>query len=469
MADTGTARATQLLVACGGSFVAFLDVTITNLALPAVGRDFGDPAIAHLSWIVTLYAAVFAALLAPAGRLADVVGRRRLFLAGMAVFTLGSLGAAVSTDLITLLVARGVQGLGAALLLPASLGLVLASTTPERRLAAIGLWSASAAAAAALGPALGGVLVDTLSWRSLFCFNLPVCAGLALATLRVPADAGSGARRPDAAGTAVLGAGVLGLVLGITQSSRWGWSDPATAACLVAGVALCAAAVLRSARHESPAIATHLWRSRTYVAANAVSFLFGGVLFAWLLLGVLYLTAVWQYSELRAGFAMTPGALVAACVGIGVSRLARAVRPRALVMVGGGLIAVCGVCMGLSLTSQPRFVLLWLPVGCLVGAGMGAVSVGVSSAAALSAPPRDFAAATGLNVAIRQIGGAVGVAVMASVLSVRAHGAPSDPYRHVYLLCAVTAAAVAVVGGLLVLPPRPAASTPSRATLPATR
>jgi EmrB/QacA subfamily drug resistance transporter len=445
-----TGPAAALLVACGGSFLAFLDVTIANLALPAVGLAFDVDDIADLSWIVTLYTVVFAAVLAPAGRIADVVGRRRLFVGGMAVFVVGSLGAAAAPGLGLLLAARAVQGLGGALLLPASLALVLSSVPAQRRPAAIGLWSASAAAAAALGPALGGVLVDGLGWRWLFCINVPIGGWLLLSAWWLPRDHPSGHRWPDPLGIGAFGSGVLALVFGIAQSPEWGWTDARTASCLVVGVLATGYAVLRSAGHPSPAIAVRLWRSPTYVAANAVSVLFGAALFSWLLVGVLYLTSVWGYSELRAGLAMTPGALVAMLVGVGVSRVARSVPPRSLVVCGGLLMAASGLVIALVLPAAPHFWAFWLPVGVTVGAGMGAISVGVSSAAALAAPAAEFAAATGLNVALRQVGGAIGVAAMAAML---AHTDPrgTDGYEHVYLLCTVLAVAVAAVGWLLAL------------------
>lgn len=444
-------RNAALLVACGGSFLAFLDVTIANLALPAVGQDFVVADISDLSWIVTLYTVVFAALLAPAGRIADVVGRRQLFLIGMAVFVLGSSGAAAAPGLGLLLAARATQGLGAALLLPASLALVLSSVPGERRPAAIGLWSASASAAAALGPAMGGVLVDGLGWRWLFCINIPIGGWLLVSAWRLPHDGPSAQRWPDPLGITAFGGGVFALVFGVAQSSQWDCVDLRTTACLVGGVLACAFAAVRSARHPSPAIAVRLWRSPTYVAANVVSLLFGGALFTWLLVGVLYLTSACGYSELQAGLAMTPGAAVAMLVGVGVSRVARGVAPRLLVTGGGLVMAASGLLIGLVLPSTADFWQLWLPLGVTVGAGMGAVSVGVSSAAALSAPAVEFAAATGLNVAIRQVGGAVGVAGMGVML---AHSDPraTEGYGHVYLLCSALALAVAVVGWLLVMP-----------------
>ena len=464
MPDPAPRRNAALLVACGGSFLAFLDVTIANLALPAVGQDFDVHDIADLSWIVTLYTVVFAALLAPAGRIADVIGRRRLFIVGMLVFVLGSVGAAAAPGLDLLLAARALQGLGGALLLPASLALVLSSVSAARRPGAIGLWSASASAAAALGPALGGVLVDGLGWRWLFCINVPIGLWLLVSAWRLSPDSGSEERWPDPFGITAIGAGVFALVFGVSQSSQWGWADTRTVACLAGGVVLCVFAAIRSAGHPSPAIAVRLWRNPTYVAANAVSLLFGAALFSWLLVGVLYLTSVWGYSELRAGLVMTPGALVAMLVGIGVSRVARGVAPRVLVSIGGLLMAASGLVIALVLPSTPHFWELWLPAGFTVGAGMGAISVGVSSAAALSAPPLEFAAATGLNVAIRQVGGAVGVAGMAVML---AHADPrgTEGYGHVYLLCSALAAAVAVAGWLLVTPSSTRSARPAEPNL----
>src|SRR5215208_5474349 len=312
---------TPLLLACGGSFLAFLDVTITNLAVPDLGADF-SVGVTSLSWVVTLYTILFAALLAPAGRLADVVGRRRLFVAGVTTFTAASLVAAIAPTFGLLLAARAVQGVGAARMMPASLAFVLADTPPERRPAAIGLWSASASVAAAAGPALGGMLVDTLGWRALFCINVPVGAWLSWRAWRLPATAAadSRGRLPDVIGTALIAGAVGLLVLGVTEGQTWGWGSAATITSIAAAVVLAALALLRSARHARPAIEIGLWSNRTYASANVVSLLFGVGLYASLLLGVLYLVQVWRYSELEAGLAMTPAAVFSAVVGIAIGR-----------------------------------------------------------------------------------------------------------------------------------------------------
>ncbi|ONH29742.1 MFS transporter [Pseudofrankia asymbiotica] len=459
---------TAMVLACGGSFLAFLDATITNLAVPDLARDF-EVGVTSVSWVVTLYALPFAALLAPSGRLADLFGRRRLFVAGAALFTAASLLAVVAPLFWVLLAARAAQGVGAALLIPASFAIVLADTPPDRRAAAIGLWSASAGLAAVAGPAVGGILVDVASWRVLFCVNLPIGLWLIERAVRYqPATAPTGAdtarrRAPDALATVLLAGGIGAVVLGLTEAERWGWASPATLGFLLGGVLGMAAAVGRSAHHPAPAIEVDLWRSPGYALANVISALFGAALYASLLLGVLFLVEAWQYSVLTAGLAMTPTAGWAALVGVSIGRSRRQPAPWVLVVGGGTLITVTSLVLAIWLPADPRFLTVWLPAGLGLGVGIGAVSVGVSSAAALAVEPRRFAAAVGLNIAARQVGGAVGVAATALLLD----GQPGDgigAFRDVYWMMTALCGAVAVVG-LLLRPSR----RPSRPTQEAGR
>ena len=413
---------------------------------------------------MTLYAVLFAALLVPAGRVADVVGRQRLYASGVALFTAASALAVVAPGLEVLLVARAAQGIGAAALIPASLAFVLSDTAPERRTAAIGLWSASAALAAVVGPALGGILVDLLGWRALFAINLPAGILLLWATTRTRRDSPTGGRLPDPTGTVLLVAGTAALLLAVTEGRNWGWTSPETVAAF-AGAAVAAVLVLtRSRRHPSPALPLDLWRNPVYRAANVGSVLFGAALYASLLLGVLFLTAVWGYSELEAGLAMVPGAAVAAVVGIAAGR--RRVPARTAAALGSLVYLLPFAASALWLPATPHFLSWWLPLGTLMGIGIGGVSVGLSSVAALSVAPVRFAAATGLNLAARQIGGALGVAAMAVV--VQAHAPQElDGYRMVYALCAAVMLA-ATVAALRLRAPAPATDAVTAATAPAT-
>ncbi|OAA29664.1 drug resistance transporter, EmrB/QacA subfamily [Frankia sp. EI5c] len=449
-----------LLLACGGSFLAFLDVTITNLAVPDLARDF-KVGVTSVSWVVNCYSILFAALLAPAGRLADVLGRRRLFVVGAAVFTASSLVAAAAPVFAVLLVARAAQGLGAALLIPASFAVVLADTPPARRAAAIGLWSASAGLAAAAGPAIGGLLVDAVGWRVLFCVNVPIGGWLLLRAWQLPTGSGqAGGRRPDVVATLLLTGGIGAAVLGLTEGASWGWDAPATLGCLLAGLAAVAVALVRSSGHPAPAIEIDLWRNRTYARANAVSVLFGAALYASLLLAVLFLVDVWDYSALRAGLAMTPAAVWSALVGITISRARRQPSAHTLVVAGGLTIAVTAAALAWWLPVEPHFVSAWLTGGVGLGLGIGAVSVGVSSAAALSVDPSRFAAAVGLNIAARQVGGALGIAAVAVLLDAGPVADGDEPYRFVYWLMAALCVAVAVLG-LGLRRPAPPASLPA--------
>jgi EmrB/QacA subfamily drug resistance transporter len=431
-----------LLLACGATFLAMLDATVANLALPDLRGDFADTPVTQLSWVISLYAILVAALLTPAGRLADVVGRRRLYVAGVGLFTAMSLLCAVAPTLGVLLSARALQGAGAAAMIPASLAILLVDSPPERRAGAIGLWSAAGALAAAVGPSVGGVLVDAFGWRSVFLINLPVGLVLARKARGLPAAA-AGGRLPDLAGGSVLAGGIALLVLGVTQGPAWHWGDARTVAALLAGAAALAVALARAARHPVPALEIGLWRSRTYAMANLTSLLYGAALYAWLLTGVLFLTQVWGYSELQAGLAMTPGAVAAAAAAVAVGRRRTAGTARAAVAGGGVLFAAVGLWLAVAVPEQPHLVTVWIPAGILVGAAMGALTTGISSAAALSVKPPQFAVATGLNLTARQFGGALGIAVMAVILQTRAG---IGGFRDVYVFCGLLALGAAGSG-----------------------
>src|SRR4051794_15256701 len=303
-------RMTQnvLAVAAGAAFLALLDTTVANLAVADVQPDFAGGAVNGATWIITIYAVTFAALLAPAGRVADVVGRRSLLLAGVGGFTLLSLLCALAPSLPALLIARALQGAAAAAMIPASLAVVLSDTPPERRAAAIGAWSAAGALAAAAGPALGGILVDQIGWRAVFVINVPVGVAILIGARQIPAGGGKGGL-PDALGTLLLGAGIGAVALGISQGSQWGWSDPRTLVAIAGGVLAAAAAIRRSLHHPRPALETKLWRSRRFATANLASLLYGAALFPWMLVRVLLQVTLWDYSPLQARLGMAPGAI----------------------------------------------------------------------------------------------------------------------------------------------------------------
>src|SRR3954469_10766736 len=239
-------RARVAMVVCVGVFVSSLDLFIVNIAFPDIQSDFPDASLAGLSWVLNAYAIVFAALLVPAGRWADRTGRKRAFLGGMAVFTAASAACAAAPSVGVLVGARVVQASGAAVLMPASLGLLLPEFPPEKRGLAIGLWAAVGGTAAAAGPVLGGLLVE-LSWRWVFLVNLPVGVAAIVAGARVLREIREeGAERPDVVGAGLLTGGVATLIAAIVEGPDWGWSDPRVVALFAAAVVLLGAFAWRS-------------------------------------------------------------------------------------------------------------------------------------------------------------------------------------------------------------------------------
>ncbi|BAU86132.1 major facilitator superfamily MFS_1 [Streptomyces laurentii] len=449
-----------LLLACAGTFLSFLDATVTNLAVPPIAAGF-DVSLTTVSWVATAYVIPFAALLAPAGPLADSVGRARLFLVGVAGFTVSSLLIALAPNLPVLLGARAVQGLAAALLVPASLALVLTEIPVERRRAAIGLWSAAGALAAAAGPALGGLLVEVLDWRALFCLNLPVGAWVLIAGRKLPAGESRTGKGPDLVGGVLLALGIGSAVYGLTQGPDHGWTSVHVLAAAGVTVLSGAATVIRSLRHPRPALRLDLFRSRTFAVASGVSAAYGASLFATMLLGVLFMTDAWGYSTLEAGLAMSPAALATAVVGVGIGRLGLALTPRTMVAAGSAVIAASTAALALLIDTEPHFWTLWLPAGVVMGAGVGLATVGISSAAALSSPPQHFAAATGMVMAARQVGGGLGIAATAVIIA-EVSGTGAEPYAAVYgsatgVSLAAAVAGLALRGPAPAVPPAPAA------------
>ncbi|MFF9570496.1 DHA2 family efflux MFS transporter permease subunit [Streptomyces sp. NPDC014685] len=455
MTPSATTRRASLalLLACAGTFLSFLDATVTNLAVPPIADDF-DVSLTTVSWVATAYVIPFAALLAPAGPLADAVGRARLFLIGVAVFTASSLLIAVAPALPVLLGARAVQGLAAALLVPASLGLVLAEIPAERRRAAIGMWSAAGALAAAAGPAVGGVMVEVLDWRALFCLNLPVGCWVLIAGRKLLTGESRTGEGPDLVGGLLLALCIGSAVYGLTQGPDHGWTSVHVSAASGVAVLSGAATVLRALRHPRPALRLDLFHSRSFAVASGVSLAYGAALFTTMLLGVLFMTDAWNYSALEAGLAMSPAALVTAVVGIGIGRLPVALTPRTMVAGGSALVAASTAVLALLIDTEPRFWTLWLPTGTVMGVGVGMATVGISSAAALSVVPRHFAAATGMVMAVRQVGGGLGIAATAVIVA-EVSGPGAQPYAAVYWLATAVNLAAAVGGLALRLAPPP--------------
>ena len=306
---------------------------------------------------------------------------------------------------------------------------------------------------------VGGLVVDVTSWRWLFLINVPVGLWLYLGARDLSRTKLRSDRSPDPVGATFFALAVASLVLSITQGEDWGWVSASVLGGFAATVLFGAIAIRRSATHRTPALEIALWRSRVYAAANGISFLFGVVLYIILIAGVVFLVDVWGYSPLEAGLAVTPGAFTSAAVGIYIGRLSRRPSPAALVAAGTTLVAGVGIVLALTLDSDPQLWELWVPTGLVLGVGIGAASVGVTTAAAMSVPPLKFATATGLNVAARQVGGAIGVATFAAIIAAQPGDGPITGFRAVYWV--ITLASLAILPIALLLRPRSAPATPA--------
>jgi EmrB/QacA subfamily drug resistance transporter len=408
------------LIVCVGVFMSSLDLFIVNIAFPAIGKHFGGASLSSLSWILSGYAIVFAALLVPAGRWADAFGRKRAFLLGLGIFVASSAACALAPSVEFLIGARVVQAIGGALMLPTSLGLMLPEFGAHERHVAIGVWAATGGIAAASGPPLGGLLVQA-DWRLVFLVNVPVgLLGLGFGLRELVERRERNAARPDVAGALALMLAVGALVVAIVKGQEWGWGSAQVIALLAVAVLLLPAIWWRSERHEAPIVEPSMLRVRTFGLAVGASLLFFAGFGAMLLSGVLFLTGVWHESVVTAGLMLFPGPAMATVFSIPSARLGARFGYR-LPGVAGALIFAAGSIYFIVRTGDsPAFWSDYLPGSILTGAGVGLMIPTLTGAGASSLAPERFATGAAVLTMGRQIGVALGVAVLVAVLGTNA-------------------------------------------------
>jgi EmrB/QacA subfamily drug resistance transporter len=407
-----------LMVVVVGVFMAGLDVFIVNIAFPQIHADFPDTSLASLSWILNAYTIVFAAFLIVAGRWSDGFGRKRAFLLGVGLFVAASAACAAAPSIPVLVGARAVQGLGAALLMPASLGLLLPEFPAEQRHIAIGAWAAVGGIAAAAGPPLGGLLVQA-GWRWVFIVNVPVgIAGLiagrrVLREIRHP-DADD--VRPDLLGAALLTAGVGALTVAIVQGGSWGWSSASILSLLALSAVLIALLARRIVTHPAPIVEPQLLAVRAFSAATLGSLLFFAGFAGMLLASVLFLTEIWHEPILTAGLMISPGPAMAALTAIPGARLGARFGPGRVGALGTVLFALGGVWWIGHLGSAPQYASEFLPGMLIGGIGVGLVIPSLTGAVAATLPPERLATGIAVQTTGRQLGSALGFAILIAVL-----------------------------------------------------
>jgi EmrB/QacA subfamily drug resistance transporter len=396
----------------------FLDTTILFVAFPDIVRSFPSVGPAALSWVLNAYTITFAALLVPAGKLADRLGHKRAFLAGSTVFTAASLLCAIAPGPLFLVVFRVVQAAGGATLIPSSLALVMRAFPREKLPVAVAIWGATGALAGALGPTLGAALVEVASWRWVFLLNLPVGIVTVWFGRRILTES----RDPDTqvpapAGIVLVAAAAASLSLGVVQSERWGWLDWRTVAALTGGVVLLAAFWAQQRRTSAPALDLELFGIRNVAWANLATLAYGAAFAAMFFGSVLFLTDVWGWSILAAGFGVAPGPALVAVLAPRAGRLAARYGQRPLILAGALVYAFGGWLRIALLTPHSDYLRDYLPSMLCTAVGVALVLPQLSSAVAQALPPNRLGVGAGLNQAIRQFGATFGVAFTIALLS----------------------------------------------------
>jgi EmrB/QacA subfamily drug resistance transporter len=477
--DTSTERRRwlALYVLCGGLLMIVLDATIVNVALPSIQEDL-DFSQSNLAWVVNAYLIAFGGLLLLAGRIGDLVGQRRVFLAGLAVFTAASLLCAVAQTQGMLIGARFIQGAGGAIASAVILGMIVTMfPEPREQAKAIGVYSFVASAGASIGLLAGGILTEAINWHWIFFVNVPIGITLALLAIRLVDDReGIGLEQgADVPGAVLLTAGLMLGVYTLLEAGEQGWGSLQTLGLGGVALALLTLFVARQARIENPLMPLRLFRSRNVTGANLVMALLVVGFFGMFFLGALYMQGILGYSPLEVGLAFLPACLVMGTLSLGFAeRLIMGVGPRSA-LIAGLASAAAGLLLFARAPVDGDYLADLFLVMLLLGGGAGLSFPALMTLAMSGATPRDSGLASGLVNTTVQVGGAVGLAVLATVATERTEGLIADGestasalnsgYHLAYLIGAALTL-LAIVVAVVVLRSRPPAGAAQEAEPP---
>jgi EmrB/QacA subfamily drug resistance transporter len=452
-------------LACAAQFMVVLDIAIVNVALPSIQQDL-DVSQSTLQWVVIAYGLILGGFLLLGGRMADLLGRRRILLAGMTIFSAASLVAGIAQSSAVLIAARGFQGFGAALVAPAALSIVAVtfSEGPARN-RALGIYGAIGGGAASVGVIASGLLTDGPGWRWVFFINIPVgivLIGLAMAFLAAD-RAERGTRNFDVAGATTVTGGLMALIYGLNRGAEDGWTAITTLSLFVAAGLLLASFVLIEARSRTPLVPAAVVKHRTLVAANLAAFFTYSAFFAFIFLGSLFMQQVLGYSPTKTGVAWLATS-VAAFAGAAVAgaRLVAVVGVRRLLVTGLSLLAI-GMLWLTRVPADASYITDLLPTFVLAGLGLGLCAPSVQIGALAGVSESTSGLASGLVETMREIGGAAGVAAVSTTLVSRAG---LDGFRAAFVVISVAAALGAVTAGVAL--PRRERPEEADVTLPET-
>ena len=399
---------------CFALFMIMLDNTVVNVALPSIQQDLGA-SISGLEWTINGYTLSFAVLLATGGRLGDIFGRRRMFLAGVVIFALSSATAGFAPDETVLVLSRVVQGVGAALMMPGTLSIITDAFPPHERGKAMGTWAGVSALALAVGPVLGGFLTEHVSWRAIFYINIPVAIGAVAATLfavRESRDTSVG-REVDYAGVAVLTAGLTALVLALVEGNAWGWGSPEIIALLAGAAVALPLFVFVENRVRAPMVQFDLLSDRNFLGAVVVAMIISFAMLGVFFFLALYMQDILGYSPLEAGVRFLPSTLMIVGVAPVAGRLSDRFGPRWL--IAGGLVIVAASLFSFSRIAVDSTYLDLLPGFMLLGIGIALTMSPMTSAAMNAVPVQKAGIASGVLSMFRMVGGSLGVAVTGAI------------------------------------------------------
>jgi EmrB/QacA subfamily drug resistance transporter len=419
--DASRVNTTRVLALVAvAQFMVVLDATVVNVALPSIKTSLGFSE-QSLSWVLNAYTLIFGGFLLLGGRLADSLGRRRLFMAGIALFSSASLICGLSQSEGMLLVARGLQGLGGAMVSPAALSIILTNFAEgHERNRALAVWGAIAGAGGAVGLLLGGVLVQALSWRWVFFINVPIgVAVLALAPRVVPESrAPTASRDYDAQGAVAITLGTMALVFTLIKADTWGWGSARTLAGFAAAALLIATFLFIERRHENPLVPLRIFSNRSLAASDATMLVVAAGLFGVFFFCTLYFQQVLGYSALKTGVAYLPWTLTTITVSTLASRIVDRFTPKP-VLVGGLVLATTGFLLLSRVSGHADYVSHVLPAMIVLGAGLGMTFVPITISATSGVAPGDSGLASGLLTTTQQVGGSLGLAILSTVSTTR--------------------------------------------------
>jgi EmrB/QacA subfamily drug resistance transporter len=445
-----------------GLFMIMLDNTVVNVALPSMARDLGV-GLAELEWIVTGYALTFASLMLTGGKLADLLGRRRIFVVGLVIFTASSLACGLAESGDTLIGARVVQGVGAALMNPATLSIIAATFPPHQRGTAIGIWAGVSALALAIGPLVGGLLTDHLDWSWIFFINVPIgILGIAASYLLIPESKDESAeQRLDLPGLLTSGIGLFALTFGLIEANTYGWTSGRIVGSFSVAVVMLVAFVVLERRLRLPMLDLSLFRNRTYTGANLAVLLVALAMFGVFFFVSLYMQGILGYSAVQAGAAFLPMTILIILIAPVAGKTSDRVGSRWL-MTSGMLLVSVQLLYFSRLDETARYLDL-LPAMLIGGTGMALVMTPSAAAAVRALPVDKSGVGSAVLNAFRQVGGSLGIALMGAIMAhqvgdVRGPAVFREPERFVdgfsttLTVAALIALAGAAVAAVLVRP-----------------